>query len=214
MRVASENRRCAKCQLVNFQDAAACRRCAAPLEIAAPTPDPVPVLRTPAIGRRIAWLAGVTVAIVFVWSRSLLLTSAPIDDGQRQIVMRAIAQIERAGFTREVLILRHFANFRATDNWWNRHLGHGEAYAATNFPLGVVTLYRPFFTIAVDDIERAAILFHEAQHLWGAGEPAALEATWHGKERLGWTADQYGQTRVWRNTREWTQAAHPLMIDE
>ena len=112
--------------------------------------------------------------IVFLWSRSLLLTSEPITEDQRVIVRQAIAVLAQAGFTREVVMLRHFANYRATDNWWNRYQGHQQAYAATNFPLGVVTLYRPFFAVAVDDTERAAILLHEAQHLIGAGEEEAL----------------------------------------
>ena len=167
---------------------------------------------TSGIGRRLLWLAAVTMTVIFVWSRSLLLTSDPISDEQRQLVWQAIARIEQAGFSREALMLRHFANYRATDNWWNRHLGHSDAYAATNFPLGVVTLYRPFFAIATDDTERASILLHEAQHLWGADEPEALEKVWREKDRLGWTADKYGQTRVWRNTREWTQSALPELF--
>lgn len=121
--------------------------------------------------------------------------------------MQSIALLDRAGFSREVLVLRHFANYRATDNWWNQYLGHREAYAATNFPLGIVTLYPPFFTVAVDDTERAVILLHEAQHLWGSGEDAALERVWREKQRLGWTAGAYGETRVWKNVKEWTAQA-------
>jgi hypothetical protein len=128
------------------------------------------------------------------------------------MVMRSIALLEQAGFAKEVLMLRHFANYRATDNWWNVYLGHPDAYAATNFPLGVVTLYPPFFTAAVDDTERAAILLHEAQHLLGAGEETALDIVWRGKQRLGWTAAEYGQTRVWRNTREWTASGVPALF--
>jgi hypothetical protein len=168
--------------------------------------------RARGIGRRLLWLTGVTVAVVFLWSRSLLLTSDAIDDGQQQIVLRAVSQLARSGFSREVLVLRHFANYRATDNWWNLYVGHPGAYAATNFPLGVVTLYPAFFTTAVDDTERAAILLHEAQHLWGSGEEAALDRVWNDKQRLGWTTEQYGQTRVWRNTREWTMAAVPSLF--
>ena len=158
-------------------------------------------------GRRLLWLAGVIVLIVFLWSRSLLLTSEPISDDQRLIVTQAIGVLAEAGFSREVVMLRHFANFRATDNWWNRYQGHEQAYAATNFPLGVVTLYRPFFTVAVDDTERAAILLHEAQHLFGTGEEETLQRVWGEKDRIGWTADRYGNTRVWKNTREWTESA-------
>ena len=60
--------------------------------------------------------------------------------------------------------------------------------------------------------ERAAILLHEAQHLWGAGEDAALERVWRTKQRLGWTAAEYSQSKVWRNTREWTAAGVPALF--
>jgi len=160
-----------------------------------------------AVARRLLWLAFTIVLIVFVWSRSLLLTSEPITEDQRQMVRQAIAVLAQAGFSREVVMLRHFANFRATDNWWNLYLGHRQAYAATNFPLGVVTLYGPFFTVATDDTERAVILLHEAQHLFGSGEEETLQRVWAEKERIGWTAELYGNTRVWKNTKEWTESA-------
>jgi len=199
---------------VNFAIDETCRRCGAsldPPEVVEPTPavEPRPSRR---IGRRLLWLSGVTLTLIFLWSRSLLLTSEPVDAHQRQLVMQAIVLLDRAGFSREVVMLRHFANYRATDNWWNQYLGHREAYAATNFPLGVVTLYPAFFNVAADDTERAAILFHEAQHLWGAGEDAALERVWREKQRLGWTADRYGDTKVWRNTKEWTVASVPSLF--
>jgi hypothetical protein len=209
-------RKCSECGLVNFATNEECRRCGAAL-----TPgggvEPEPAAqsskrRTHGVGRRLLWLIGVTAALVFLWSRSLLLTSEAIDDRQQQIVLRAVSLLDRSGFSREVLVLRHFANYRATDNWWNLYLGHPGAYAATNFPLGVVTLYPAFFTTAVDDTERAAILLHEAQHLWGSGEEAALDTVWRNKQRVGWTAEQYGQTRVWRNTKEWTMAAVPALF--
>jgi hypothetical protein len=164
------------------------------------------------VRRRLLWLLGVIVASIFVWSRSLLMTSEPIDSNQRQQVMQATRIIEHAGFSKELAMLRHVANYRATDNWWNLYLGHREAYAATNFPLGVVTLYPPFFNQAVDDTEQAVILLHEAQHLLGSGEDAALALVWREKRRLGWTAEKYEQTRVWKNTREWTEAAAPTLF--
>jgi hypothetical protein len=164
------------------------------------------------IGRRLLWLIGVTVALIFIWSRSLLLTSDAITAEQRQDVRQAISLLDRSGFSREVTMLRHFANYRATDNWWNLYLGHADAYAATNFPLGVVTLYPPFFTAAADDVERGAILLHEAQHLLGAGEEAALETVWRAKQRFGWTAAEYSESKVWKNTREWTAAGVPALF--
>lgn len=76
----------------------------------------------------------------------------------------------------------------------------------------IVTLYPAFFEVAVDDTERAAILLHESQHLLGFGEEAALERVWREKQRLGWTADNYVKTRVWRNVREWTGSSVPALF--
>jgi hypothetical protein len=77
----------------------------------------------------------------------------------------------------------------------------------------VLTLYEPFFRTAVDDNERAVILLHEAQHLLGYGEDAALDRVWRAKHRLGWRVEQYGETKVWKNTRDWTLAAVPSLFE-
>ena len=37
----------------------------------------------------------------------------------------------------------------------------------------------------------------------------ALRRVWAVKDRLDWTADTYGRSKVWKNTREWTQASAP-----
>jgi hypothetical protein len=204
----ANNRRCARCGLINFAEAEACRRCKSSFETVAVSDEPAESERSVSsrVARRLLWIAGMIVLIVFIWSRSLVLTSEPITEEQRLVVMQAVAVLARAGFSREVVMLRNFANYRATDNWWNRYQGHQEAYAATNFPLGVVTLYGPFFTVATDDTERAAILLHEAQHLFGAGEEETLQRVWDQKDRIGWTADRYGATKVWKNTKEWTES--------
>jgi len=60
--------------------------------------------------------------------------------------------------------------------------------------------------------ERAAILLHESYHLLGSGEATALEGVWRSKQRFGWTADKYEQTRVWYNTRELTIAKVPWLF--
>ena len=142
---------------------------------------------THGVTRRLVWIVGVTLLAIFVWSRSLLLTSKAVDANEYLRVVEAIVRLEHCGLSREVVVLRHFANYRTTDNWWNTYLGHHDAYAASNLPLGVVTLYPPFFDAAVDDTERAVILLHEAQHLLGSGEEAALERVWREKARLGCT---------------------------
>jgi hypothetical protein len=48
--------------------------------------------------------------------------------------------------------------------------------------------------------------------LFGDDEESALRRVWLFKDRLGWTADRYGHTRVWKNTREWTVAAVPSIF--
>ena len=162
--------------------------------------------------RPLVFVAITVVFASFAWSRSLLLTSTPIDNGQRETVMRAVDVLNGTKFSREAFLLRHVANYRATDNWWNVHVGHPQAYAATNFPLGVITLYPAFFENTSDDVERAAILLHEAQHMLGASEASALEMTWREKSWLGWTADKYGKTSVWKNTLEWTGSEVPSLF--
>lgn len=207
-------RRCAHCGSVNFGDAGTCRRCRVDLltESSAPSTTDASGSRVRANRRPIIFVAVTVLFASFAWSRSLLLTSTPIDEDQRLVVMRAVDVLDQAKFSREAFLLRHIANYRATDNWWNLHVGHSQAYAATNFPLGVMTLYEPFFESTSDDVERAAILLHEAQHMLGAGEASALETTWREKSWLGWTADKYGQTKVWKNTREWTGADVPSLF--
>jgi hypothetical protein len=136
-------------------------------------------------------------------------TSDPVTPDERAVVANAILVLDQAGFTREASALRRYVSFRRTDNWWNRHVGHPTAFAATNYPFAVVTLYPAFFRFPVDDIERASILLHEASHVFGAREDEALQRVWEAKQQLGWTEEHYGRTRVWKNTREWTRAALP-----
>ncbi|HEV7396737.1 MAG TPA: hypothetical protein VGN86_09540 [Pyrinomonadaceae bacterium] len=158
------------------------------------------------------WILGTTIILLFALFMSLLLTSKELPYDQRQTVKGAIVVLERKGFSREAFALQHLVHYRATDNWWNGYVGHQSAYAATNFPFEVVTLYPDFFDVATDDTERAAILLHESHHLFGSGEEAALEKTWREKLKLGWTADKYGATRVWVNTRDLTSASVPSLF--
>ena len=196
--------KCTQCSLVNFAVDESCRRCGAALTL----PDAAPGAaigglaepRPRSLGRWLLWIAGVTWLIVFVWSRSLIFTSEPLEQSKRWQVNDAIALLDQAGFSREVFVLKNLTNYRATDSWWNEYQGHESAYASTNFPLEIVTLYPAFFTDTVDDTERAAILLHEAQHLLGFDETGALERTWREKARIGWTRDNYGDTKVFKVT--------------
>src|SRR5687767_1909834 len=224
------NRKCPDCGLVNFAAAEECKRCSAPLDPrAAPAgfraadfrhADPqdadagAPEAARPRRGllRRAGAVLGLTFALLIACHASLLLSSNPATYNEREQVGRAVRLIEESGFTREAFLLRRLTNFRTSDNWWNSYVGHGEAYAATNFPFEVVTLYPEFFNYPVDDVERAVILLHEARHLAGEGEEAACAAVWRDKARLGWTKEKYGHTRVWRNVHELTRRHAPRLF--
>jgi len=214
----SARRKCLECGLVNAGADEQCRRCGATLVegklfiVASPESD-LPAQR-PRRGffRRLIWIVTSTLAILFVWYVSLLLTSNGLQPDQRFKVDAAVSLIEQRGFKHEAFLLRRVTIFRSTDNWWNRLLGHRDAFAATNFPFEIVTLYPQFFTVPVDDCERAAVLLHEARHLSGDGEEAALQSTWKSKRALGWTEDRYQQTTVWDSTARLTKAQFPYMF--
>jgi hypothetical protein len=72
-----------------------------------------------------------------------------------------------------------------------------------------MTLYPQFFSDTTDDLERAAILLHEAKHLEGKGENAAYEFVWINRKRLGWTSKKYGGSEVWLNVRGQTKEYAP-----
>lgn len=126
---------------------------------------------------------------------SMVSTSSPMSASKRQAIDRAIAVLESKGFDRDATLLRTAATFRNSDNWINTHLVPSEnAYASTNFPVGIITVYEDFYIKAVDDTERAAILLHEAQHLKGGDEREAYAYVWENRERLGWALLSHGTT--------------------
>jgi len=204
--------KCEQCGLVNQLTDEACRRCGARLVEHAETGPEETKPKKRRLGQRIAWILGMTTVVLIICYLSLLLTSDELGYDKRKTVERAIAVLDANGFGKQAFVLRRLVSYRATDNWWNMQVGHHDAYAATNFPFEVVTLYPDFFEVAVDDNERAAILLHESYHLFGSGEVTALEQTWRAKHRLGWTEDRYGQTRVWANTEELTMAQLPNLF--
>ncbi|HEX8290111.1 MAG TPA: zinc finger Ran-binding domain-containing protein [Pyrinomonadaceae bacterium] len=226
-----KNRRCPGCGLVNFASAAECKRCDAPLEpaFAHAGPDfdapPAPAFAfggadAPAEGkrrrgplRRVVWVLAVTATLLVVCHASLLFSSTATTYDEREQVDRAVALIEQAGFAREAFLLKRLTNFRTTDNWLNSYAGHANAYASTNFPFEVVTLYPDFFRYPADDVERAVILLHEARHLAGADEAEACATVWRDKARLGWTRERYGDTRVWQNVTELSRRHAPALFD-
>jgi hypothetical protein len=228
----ASNSKCAACGLVNFASAPECKRCGAHLggfdgvsaEPHAPEYQAEPfedfenfeefeeVKPKRGLLNRVAWIVTVTCSVIVAWHGSLLLTSDAATMSQRLQVRDAVELIGKNGFTREAFLLRRLTCFRTTDNWWNRWNDHGEAYAATNFPFEIVTLYPEFFKYPEDDTERAVVLLHEARHLAGAGEREAFESVWRDKAKLGWTRDKYSHTRVWKNVAEFTQRYVPELF--
>lgn len=140
---------------------------------------------------------------------SLALSARPITNENESTVEAAVQVLADKGFTREVRVLRYLTMFRSTDNWLNASIEKENAYAATNFPFEIMTLYPDFFTIPLDDTERAAILLHEAQHLQGKDEKEAYEFVWKNRKRLGWTIEKYAGSTVWQNVRRQTREYSP-----
>lgn len=125
---------------------------------------------------------------------SLLATSEPVGETEMNNVTQAISVLEEKGFTREVILLRHFAVYRKSSNWLNLLTQSENSYASTNYPFGVITLHEDFYTKAKDNTERAAILLHEAQHLDGKSEADAYAYVWQNRDQLGWTILKYGDS--------------------
>jgi hypothetical protein len=206
-----EKNKCSDCGLVNLATDKRCRRCGGSL-VAEQPGKADSKKRKRGIGRRIIWVVGATLILLFGFYLSLLLTSNDLRFAEREVVTRAVEILEQRGFHKEAFVMDHLTTYRSTDNWWNNYIGHRDAYAATNFPFEVLTLYPEFFHASVDDDERAAILLHEAYHLLGSGEEAALQRVWLNKHLLGWTEAKYGQSRIWRQTRELTMNRVPTLF--
>ena len=75
-----------------------------------------------------------------------------------------------------------------------------------------MTVYPEFFTVTMDDTERAAILLHEAQHLKGADEKEAYEFVWRNRKQLGWTKQAYRNSMIWRSVRQQTKEFAPNLF--
>jgi hypothetical protein len=197
--------KCFDCGLVNFSTVSVCRRCGNALDSGGHVAEAfAPSKSEFSLGRAVRRCVLLGIFLMAAGYASMLNSSQPLTLEQKQAVDRAIKLLDEKGFTTDAALLRYAANYRATDNWWNRWVGHNDAYAATNFPFEFVTLYPLFFTRTADDTERAIVLLHEAQHLRGYGERKAHAEVWKNRKRLGWTREQYGGTKVWNNVREFT----------
>ena len=200
---------CPRCHLFNELSEFSCRRCGHSLQKQRGRDRKLTEFSTSRVLTRIFLL---TAFFLVAWYASLMKTSDPLKAEQRQMVEHAINVLRQRGFADDAALLRRVTTFRSTDHWWNRQFGHPQAYAATNFPFEVMTLYPEFFTKTTDDTERAAVLLHESYHLRGYGEEKAYAEVWQVKDKLGYTADKYDKTRVWSNMRDDTMTYAPQLF--
>jgi hypothetical protein len=209
------NKKCPNCNLINFLEAETCRRCefdlktfgTAPVTVENQKPSQSPKLR-----RRVLVCAGVIAGCVLVFYLSLIFSSSPLQSSEKEKVSKAIAVLEEKGFSQEVFFLRYLTAFRSNDNWLNASIEKENAYAATNFPFEIMTLYPDFFEKTTEDVERAAILLHEAKHLQGADEKDAYEYVWRNRKKLGWTRETYGYSKLWQNVKKQTKEYAPNLF--
>lgn len=144
----------------------------------------------------LTFIANGLLAFVLLFE-SLLATSLPLADHQSRMVDDAINVLEQKGFKREAFLLRNVTFFRSSDNWLNSMDHKENAFAATNLPFGIVTIYPDFYSRTKDDTERAFILLHESRHLLGENENEAYSYAWKNRKKLGWTQLAYGSDEVY-----------------
>jgi ribosomal protein L40E len=204
-------KKCPNCQLVNFATAENCRRCE--LNLLETSTFNQPEAKKSFLKSKLFLRAGGLFFALFIalfgFYMSLILSAKRLEYNEKKSVERAILILEDKGFDREVFLLRYLTAYRANDNWLNASTREENAYAATNFPFEIMTIYPDFFQYPRDDIERAAILLHEAQHLKGADEKEAYEFVWKNRQKLGWTKEIYRDSLVWRNVRKQTKEVSP-----
>lgn len=208
------NKKCPNCNLVNFLQAEECQRC----EHIFTT---VEFTQTNSGGKKtllskFIWRASicfvVCLASILGFYLSLIFTSSPLSKDEKAEVNKAIQVLGNKGFSSEVFLLKYLTSFRSNDNWLNASVEKENAYAATNYPFEIMTIYPDFFKYPVDDTERAAILLHEAKHLQGADEKDAYTFVWKNRYKLGWTKENYINSLVWQNVRKQTKEINPELF--
>lgn len=205
---------CPSCELVNFPKAKTCKRCNFNLiTISAESLDgKKPFYKSKILSRVVVCIA-VLIFCLFGFYLSLIGSCERLTYQQKEIVFKAADILDEKGFSKEFFLLEYLTAFRATDNWLNASIPKENAYAATNYPFEIMTIYPEFFTVTVDDTERAAILLHEAQHLKGADEKEAYKFVWENRKRIGWTKENYGRNSIiWRNVRLQTKEYAPELF--
>lgn len=208
------NKKCPNCQLTNFAHSKECVRCQFNLiEVStlSENPQKTSFLRSK-IFRRVVICLAVCIFTLLGFYLSMIFTSSPLKYEERKSVNAAINILSEKGFSKEVFLLKYLSSYRNNDNWLNASTRLENAYAATNFPFEIMTIYPDFFEYTRDDLERAAILLHEAQHLKGADEKEAYEFVWRNRKQLGWTKEKYAGSPVWRNVRTQTKEVAPNLF--
>lgn len=205
------NHRCPECGLINYITAQNCVRCENPLGESVNIQSNRGFLKS-SILKRTAICLFVTIIAILGFYASLVFSADSLTHSEHERIRVAIELLDRRGFTKEVFLLRHLTVYRANDNWLNASVAKENAYAATNFPFEIITIYPDFFTYTADDTERAAILLHEARHLLGEDEKEAYEYVWRNRKRLGWTFENYSRSVIWQETRKLTKEQSPKMF--
>ncbi len=207
-------KKCLNCNLVNFADSEKCVRCLSELLEVSTLPHQK-VQKIPLISKilkRTAIFVVVSLFSILVFYLSMIFTSDPLSFEEKQVVEKAIAVLDEKGFSNEVFLLEYFTSFRANDHWLNASVEKENAYAATNFPFEIMTIYPDFFQFSRDDTERAAILLHEAKHLEGKDEKEAYKFVWKNRKQLGWTKETHGGSPIWRSVRKQTREYAPELF--
>lgn len=204
---------CPSCDLVNFPTAKTCKRCNFNLStVSAESINGNSPFYKSKILHRVVVCIAVILFTLFGFYLSLIGSCERLTYQEKEIVNSAIAILDEKGFSGEVFLLDYLTAFRATDNWLNASVIKENAYAATNYPVEIMTIYPEFFTVTMDDTERAAILLHEAQHLKGADEREAYKFVWENRKRLGWTKENYKNSVIWLNVRLQTKEYAPELF--
>lgn len=205
------NKKCPNCRLVNYADASECVRCESVFGENATT-IAGGVARKPSILTRVVICVTVCFALLIGFYLSLIGSSRSLNSDQKAVVSRSISIIRSQGFETEAMMLDRYTVYRASDSWFNSMIPKENAFAATNFPFEIMTIYADFFTYPVDETERAAILLHEARHLLGKDEKDAYEFVWKNRRKLGWTKEKYFNSPVWKNVRRQTREYAPSLF--
>lgn len=205
------NKKCENCGLENYLTADSCARCSTRLvKTAAQRPGTRSLLRM--VFFRGGICLGVCIAAVLGFYISLIYSAKPLGIEEKATIRAATRLLSQKGFTREAFMLSNLTVYRADDNWLNASVAKESAYAATNFPFEIMTIYPDFFAYPADETERAAILLHESRHLLGADEHDAYVFVWKHREHLGWTREKYGISPVWQGVLAQTREHAPELF--